>query len=48
MWLGEKTLLNISLLSWLGMLLALGMIAVATVFILFLVLLDGRIGRSGT
>ena len=40
--------LNISLLSWLGMLLALGMIAVATVFILFLVLLDGRIGRSGT
>ncbi len=45
MWLSEKTLLNIPLMAWLGILTALGMLAVATVFILFLVLADGQIGK---
>jgi hypothetical protein len=45
MWLSEKTLLNIPLMAWLGILIALGMLALATVFILFLVLVDGQIGK---
>jgi hypothetical protein len=44
-WLNTTLFLNVSVMAWLGILLALGMLAVATVVILFLVLLDGRIGR---
>jgi hypothetical protein len=44
-WLNTTTFLNISVMAWVGILLALGLLAVATIVILFLVLLDGRIGR---
>jgi hypothetical protein len=44
-WLNTTTFLNISVMAWVGILFALGLLAVATVVILFLVLLDGRIGR---
>ena len=44
-WLNTTTFLNISVMAWLGILFALGLLAVATVVILFLAFLDGRIGR---
>ena len=44
-WLNTTTFLNISVMAWIGILFALGMLAVATVVILFLAFLDGRIGR---
>jgi hypothetical protein len=44
-WLNTTTFLNISVMAWVGILFALGLLAVATIVILFLVLLDGRIGR---
>jgi hypothetical protein len=44
-WLNTTTFLNISVMAWLGVLFALALLAVGTVVILFLVLLDGRIGR---
>ncbi|HEY2803470.1 MAG TPA: hypothetical protein VGJ67_06080 [Actinomycetota bacterium] len=44
-WLNTTTFLNISVMAWIGILFALALLAVATVVILFLVLLDGRIGR---
>jgi hypothetical protein len=43
-WLNTTTFLNISVMAWIGILFALALLAVATVVILFLVLLDGRIG----
>jgi hypothetical protein len=43
-WLNTTTFLNISVMAWIGILFALTLLAVATVVILFLVLLDGRIG----
>ncbi len=44
-WLNTTTFLNISVMAWVGILFALGLLAIGTVVILFLVLLDGRIGR---
>ncbi|MFL5767567.1 MAG: hypothetical protein ACJ758_06950 [Actinomycetota bacterium] len=44
-WLNTTTFLNISVMQWIGILFALTLLAIATVVILFLVLLDGRIGR---
>jgi len=44
-WLNTTTFLNISLMAWIGILVALGMLAVGTVVILFLAFLDGRIGQ---
>jgi hypothetical protein len=43
-WLNATTFLNISVMAWIGILVALGMLAVGTVVILFLAFLDGRIG----
>ena len=48
MWLNETTFLNISVMAWAGILAALGMLALATVFIVFLILLDGQIGKAKT
>ena len=47
-WLNTTTFLNISVMAWIGILFALSLLAVATVVVLFLVLLDGRIGRLDT
>jgi len=44
-WLNTTTFLNISVMAWIGILFALTLLAVGTIVILFLVLLDGRIGR---
>jgi hypothetical protein len=44
-WLNTTTFLNISVMAWIGVLAALAMLGIATVVILFLALLDGRIGR---
>jgi len=44
-WLNTTTILNISVMAWIGILFALGLLAVATVVIVFLLLLDGRIGQ---
>ncbi|MFL5736502.1 MAG: hypothetical protein ACJ76P_04110 [Actinomycetota bacterium] len=44
-WLNTTTFLNISVMAWIGILAALAMLAIATVVILLLALLDGRIGR---
>jgi hypothetical protein len=48
MWLNETTILNISVMAWLGILTALGLLGLATVLVLFLILLDGQIGKAKT
>jgi hypothetical protein len=44
-WLNTTTFLNVSVMAWIGILAALTMLGIATVVILFLAFLDGRIGR---
>jgi hypothetical protein len=46
MWLNTTTIINISLMAWLGILAALGMLGLATIFIVYLIPLDGQIGKS--